>query len=78
MFVLILLLKLTTENIIETGNSTIISTIYNILADLYSCQETFENTKGVNIIRKLKKDREYNGQKKKRQKDRQRSTKHYT
>ena len=35
------------KNITETGNSTIISTINNILADLYPCQEEFEDTKGV-------------------------------
>ena len=35
------------KNITETGNSTIISTINKILADLYPCQEEFEDTKGV-------------------------------
>ena len=38
------------KNITETGNSTIISTINNILADLYPCQEEFEDTKGVKKI----------------------------
>ena len=37
--------------------------------------EKFEDIKGVIRIRKSKKDRQYNGQKKK---DKQRSTKHYT
>ena len=40
--------------------------------------EEFEDTKGVIRSRKSKTDRQYNGQKKKRQKDKQRSTKHYT
>ena len=35
-----------------------------------------ENTKGVIRIRKAKKNRQHNGQKKKVQKDKQRSTKH--
>jgi len=39
-------------------------------------KEEFEDTKGVIEIRKLKKDRQHNGQKKKVQKDKQRSTKH--
>ena len=37
--------------------------------------EEFEDTKGVIRIRKSK-NRQHNGQKKKRQKDKQRSTKH--
>ena len=37
-----------------------------------------EDTKGVIRSRKSKKDRQYNGQKKRRQKDKQYSTKHYT
>ena len=37
--------------------------------------EEFEDTKGVIRIRKSKKDRQHNDQKKK---DKQRSTKHYT
>jgi hypothetical protein len=37
--------------------------------------EKFEDIKGVIRSRKSKKDRQYNGQKKK---DKQRSTKHYT
>ena len=36
----------------------------------------FEDTKGVIRIRKSKKNRKHNGQKKKRQKDKERSTKH--
>ena len=39
-------------------------------------QEEFEDTKGVIRICKSKKDRQHNGQKKKVQKDKQRSTKH--
>ena len=35
-----------------------------------------EDTKGVNEIRKSKKNRQHNGQKNKGQKDKQRSTKH--
>ena len=38
-------------------------------------QEEFEDTKGIIRISKSKKDRQYNGQKKK---DKQRSTKHFT
>ena len=38
--------------------------------------EEFEDTKGVIIIRRSKKNRQHNGQKKKVQKDKQRSTKH--
>jgi len=38
-------------------------------------EEEFEDTKGIIRIRKSKKDRQHNGQKKK---DKQRSTKHYT
>ena len=38
--------------------------------------EEIENTKGVIIIRISKKNRQHNGQKKKVQKDKQRSTKH--
>jgi len=41
-------------------------------------QGEFEDTKGVFRIRKPKKDRQHNGQKTKNQKDKQRSTKHYT
>ena len=63
--VLKLLLQLTPESTIETDNSMILSAIHNILTDLYSCQEEFENTKGVSIIRKSKKDRHHNVQKKK-------------
>jgi hypothetical protein len=40
---------------------------------LSECLEEFENTKGVIRIRKSKKDRQHNGQKKK---NKQRSTKH--
>jgi hypothetical protein len=39
-------------------------------------EEEFEDTKGLIRIRKSKKDRQHNGQKEKRQKDKQRSTKH--
>ena len=39
-------------------------------------EEEFEYTKGVFIIRKSKKNRQHNGQKKKVQKDKQRPTKH--
>jgi hypothetical protein len=39
-------------------------------------QEEFEDTKGVIRIRKSKKNRQNNGQKKKVQKDKQQSTKH--
>ena len=39
-------------------------------------QEEFDDTKGVIRIHKSKKDRQHNGQKKKVQKDKQRSTKH--
>jgi hypothetical protein len=63
--VLKLLLQLTPESTIETDNSMILSAIYNILTDLYWCQEEFEDTKGVSIIRKSKKDRHHNVQKKK-------------
>jgi hypothetical protein len=41
-------------------------------------QEEFEDTKGVIRVRKLTKDRQHNGQKKKGQKNNQLSTKHYT
>jgi hypothetical protein len=61
--VLKLLLQLTTESTIQTDNSMILPAIYNILAYLYSCQEEFEDTKGVSIIRKSKKDRHHNVQK---------------
>jgi len=54
MFVLNLLLQLTSEDITETDNSIIISIIYNILVELFSCQEEFEDTKKVNRIRKSK------------------------
>jgi len=40
--------------------------------------ENVEDTKGIIRGSKLKKDRQHNGQKKKVQKDKQRSTKHYT
>jgi hypothetical protein len=40
--------------------------------------EKCENIKGVIWSHKSKKDRQYNGQKEKGQKDKQRSTKHYT
>ena len=46
----------------------------------YNCrnmQKEFVNTKGVIRIRKSK-DRQHNGQKNKKKKDKQRSTKHYT
>ena len=43
-----------------------------ILGESY---EQFEDTKGVILIRKSKKDTQQNGQKKK---DKQQSTKHYT
>jgi len=62
MFVLNLLHQLTSENITETDNSIIILIIYNILVELLSCREEFEDTKRVNRIRKSK-DR-HNGQKK--------------
>jgi hypothetical protein len=39
-------------------------------------EEEFENTKGVIRIRISKKSRQHNGQKKKGQQDKQRSTKH--
>ena len=39
-------------------------------------QEELEDTKGASIIRISKKNRQHNGQKKKVQKDKQRSTKH--
>ena len=42
------------------------------------CQEKFIDTKGVIRSRKSKKDWQHNGQKEKGQKDKQRSTKHYT
>jgi hypothetical protein len=38
--------------------------------------EEFEDTKRVIRIRKLKKDRQHNGQNKKKQKEKQRATKH--
>jgi hypothetical protein len=38
--------------------------------------EELDDTKGVIRIRKSKKDRQHNGQKKKDKKDKQRSTKH--
>ena len=41
-------------------------------------QEEFEDTKDVIRIRKSKKDKQHNDQKKKGQKDKQRFTKHYT
>jgi len=41
---------------------------------MYILEEEVEDTKGVIKIRKSKKDRQHNGQKKK---DKQRSTKHY-
>jgi predicted phosphoadenosine phosphosulfate sulfurtransferase len=41
------------------------------------CQEEFGDTKGVIGIRKSEKNRRHNGQRK-AQKDKQRSTKHYT
>ena len=46
------------------------------IIDFYSnyCYEMFEDTKRVIIIRKSKKDRQHNGQRKKGQKDKQRST----
>jgi hypothetical protein len=40
------------------------------------CYEEFEDIKGVTRIRKSKKNGQHNGQKKKGQKDKQRSTKH--
>jgi len=40
--------------------------------------EEFEDTNGVIRLRKLKKNRQHNGRKKQGQKDKQRSTKHYT
>jgi hypothetical protein len=40
-------------------------------------QDKFEDTKGV-IRNRKSKDRQHNGQKKKKQKDKQRATKHYT
>ena len=43
---------------------------------LQNIKKSFEHTKGVIRIRISKKDRQHNGQKKKRQKDRQQSTKH--
>ena len=45
------------------------------VSDVYVLEE-FEDTKGVVRIRILKKNRRHNGQKKKGQKDKQRSTKH--
>ena len=42
----------------------------------YLKQEEFEDTKGVIRIRKSKKKKQHNGQKKKVQKDKQLSTKH--
>jgi hypothetical protein len=41
-------------------------------------KEEFQDSKGVNIIRISKKNRQHNGQKEKGQKDKQQSTKHYT
>jgi len=41
-------------------------------------QEEFEGTKGAIRIRKSKKERQHNCQKKKGHKDKQRSIKHYT
>ena len=41
-------------------------------------QEKFEDAKEVIRSHRWKKDRQYNGQNKKGQKDKQRSTKHYT
>jgi len=43
----------------------------------YGIKRKFEDTKGIIGIHKSKKDRHHNGQKKKRQKDKQRSSKHY-
>jgi hypothetical protein len=43
---------------------------------IYCFQEGFEDTKGVIRIRISKKNGQHNGQKKKVQKDKQRSTKH--
>jgi hypothetical protein len=43
---------------------------------IYCFQEGFEDTKGVIRIRISKKNEQHNGQKKKVQKDKQRSTKH--
>ena len=40
--------------------------------------EDFEDTKGVIRIRESRNDRKHNGQNKKRQKDKQRATKHHT
>jgi len=45
---------------------------------MYILEEEFGDTKGVIKIRKSKKDRQHNGKKKKVQKGKQRSTKHYT
>ena len=47
-----------------------------ITIKLHLYQEGFEDTKGVIRICKTKKNRQHNGQKKKEQKDKQRSTKH--
>jgi len=41
-------------------------------------KEKFEDTKGVIRIRKSKEDIQHNGQMKTGQRDKQRSTKHYT
>ena len=68
---------------------TLILFFLNVTALPFSCtfsdikikvvflKEEFEDTKGVIRIRKSK-DRQHNGQTKKRLKDKQRSTKHYT
>ena len=50
--------------------------VYCIYIYIYN-QEEFEDTKGVIKIRKSD-DRQHNGQNEKGQKDKQRSTKHYT
>jgi len=47
-----------------------------MLMKFFVMKEKFDNTKGVIRIRISKKNREHNGQKKKLQKDKQRSTKH--
>ena len=45
----------------------------NLVLSIFALEEEFEDTKGVIRIRKSKKDRQHNGQKKK---NKQRSTKH--
>jgi len=54
--------------------------VFNITAkyDMLVYIITQADTKGVIRICKSKKDRQHNGQKKKGQKNKQRSTKHYT